>query len=79
MKDIRVKLDFSEDLGHEICLGIRKGLYGSGAEDSADIRDVMYGIVEKLESMAVAIDGLANQVSGLNYINITNLPLQEEE
>lgn len=40
-----------DSLSHEICMGIRKGLFGSGATDTSSISQPLYGITEALEDL----------------------------
>lgn len=35
---------FADEISHAICMGIRKGLFGKGADDDADLRDSLAAI-----------------------------------
>lgn len=38
--------EFGDSIGHEICMGIRKGLFGSSCGNDPDIRDMNVTVVE---------------------------------
>lgn len=44
-----------DELSHAICMGIRKGLFGSSAEDYSSIDSASDRIAEALEEIANAI------------------------
>ena len=44
-----------EQLGHEICLGIRKALFGANCSDQEDIGNGLFAIAEAIEELAEAI------------------------
>ena len=51
-----ITFDMNE-LGHELCMGIRHGLYGVNADENADISDALYAISESIDTLAKTAAG----------------------
>lgn len=54
--------EIAMNFGHELCLGIRAGLYGSNASDNSnDIANGLFEIAGALNNVAEAIYALENK------------------
>lgn len=57
--------EMGDQLGHEICMGIRHGLYGCNAAQDESLWQQLPNLKTSLDNIAEALNNIANNMGGL--------------
>lgn len=64
-----IDIDMNE-FGHELCMGIRHGLYGSNCDKNSNLLDSMDDIAIALNNISNSIDKLSDTLAHVNTDNV---------